>query len=161
MTNDLFDDEPAPNSPEDLGAGWTPRAEKVQPWHTAHPEHPSRRPGNAHEAGESAPERWNVATTDLGIVHMRKFLTWCSELGIDTGEHTVGSLYVALNAHSLNSFRWLMTAIKRSGRKALPSTERMNAATAARDAALLYAGDEANRRTGNEQNHEPARSPRA
>lgn len=110
---DLFDgidDEPKPNSPEDLGGAFVPRAERrkrePKPWHTEHKDHPSNRPENALQPGETAPSSWNVATS-LGIQHMRTFLEWCESAEIEANGHTVGTLYVALNAHSIESFRWL------------------------------------------------------
>ncbi len=141
-TDDLFDDKP--NSPEDLGFGPAPEkpAEPVKrepkPWDPAHPDHPSQRPENRLEDGEAPPDSWNVATTDLGIEHMRKFLAWCDEKSIDKAGHTVGTLYVGLNAHSLDSFRWLCTQLGRCGFERLPSIVSMSKAILKRDPALLY-----------------------
>lgn len=134
---DLFDSEPKPNSPEDLG-GFVPRGERVQPWDPRHPDHPAQRPENQLEPGEGPPPSWNVARTDLGIVHMRKFLAWCDDKGIDPGRETVGSLYVALNVHSLDAFRWLCTQISRTGIRRLPSAGTLSKAILQRDPALLY-----------------------
>lgn len=139
-TDDLFDDqEPKPNSPEDLG-GYTfePRNRKPKRWEKDHPEHPSQRPENQLEDGETEPTSWNVATTDLGIVHMRKFLAWCEEKEIDQAGHTVGTLYVGLNAHSLDGFRWLCGQLARQGFERLPSIVSMSKAILKRDPALLY-----------------------
>lgn len=149
--NDLFDElEPSDNSPEDLG--WTPRQDRIPEWDPRHEAHPSKRPDNQLESGETAPERWNVATTDLGILHVRKFLTWWQdEIDGTIGEHTVGSLYVALNGYDLDRFRWLMTVLKRSGRKALPSTECMVNAINACDPALLYDKSEGERHGNTEE----------
>jgi hypothetical protein len=140
QTPDLFDDEPKPNSPEDLGAGaFVPRAERrPKPWETSHKDHPAQREVNQLEPGEQAPDSWNVATTDLGILHMRKFLAWCEEKEIDTAGHTVGALYVGLNAHSLDSFRWLCSTISRQKLVKLPRIVSMSKAILARDPGLLY-----------------------
>lgn len=140
---DLFDDqEPKPNSPEDLGGTFVPRSERPnrQPksWDTAHPDHPSNRPENEILTGEKPPESWNVAKGALGIQHMRTFLEWCAVKEIDAGDHTVGSLYVGLNAHGLDSFRWLCTQLGRLGFKKLPSIAAMSKAIKQRDAAALY-----------------------
>jgi len=143
-TKDLFDVDPKPNSPEDLGGMFVPRAERrarekrePKPWNPEHKDHPSQRPENQLQPGETAPSSWNVATS-LGIMHMRTFLTWCDEQSIDRGGHTVGTLYVALNAHSIESFRWLCQSLKRSGLEKLPSAAAMSKAILARDVALLY-----------------------
>lgn len=138
---DLFDDEPKPNSPEDLG-GFTPRreqrAKQPKPHDPKHPDHPAQRPENQLEPGESAPESWNVSKGALGILHMRKFLDWCDEKNIDPNGQTVGSLYVGLNAHSLDSFRWLCTQLGRCQFDRLPPVVAMSKAILKRDAALLY-----------------------
>jgi hypothetical protein len=141
---DLFDEPPA-NSPEDLGmvaATFTPRKAEPKPWDPAHADHPARRPVNKLEPGETAPDSWNVATTDLGILHMRKFLAWCAEKDIDTAGHTVGGLYVGLNAHSLDGFRWLCATLGRQGFKKLPSVVAMSKAILARDPGRLYSVDD-------------------
>ncbi len=142
---DLFDDEPRPNSPEDLGGlSFVPRAERrakkkePKPWHTEHKDHPSQRPENQLQPGETAPTSWNVAKVEIGILHMRKFLAWCESAGIEDSGHTVGTLYVALNAHSLEGLRWLCQNLKRTGLAELPTIDAMNRAILARDAALLY-----------------------
>lgn len=136
---DLFDDEPKPNSPEDLGT-FTPRRErrKPPPHDVAHPEHPSQRFENQLEDGEEAPTSWNTATTDLGIQHMRTFLEWCDGKGIDRAGQTVGTLYMGLNAHSLDNFRWLCTQLGRVGVDRLPPAAAMSKAILARDVSLLY-----------------------
>lgn len=128
-TDDLFDDQPAT---------FVPRRDRPKPWQKEHPEHPSQRPENQLEDGETAPTSWNVATTDLGILHMRKFLAWCEEKEIDTAGHTVGSLYCGLNAHSLASFRWLCQQLARQRITRLPSIVAMSKAILKRDPALLY-----------------------
>jgi len=119
-----------------------PRREQVKPWDTRHKDHPAQRPENQLEPGETAPDSWNVATTDLGILHMRKFLVWCEEKAIDPAGHTVGALYVGLNAHSLDSFRWLCSTISRQGLKKLPPIVSMSKAILARDPGLLYSADD-------------------
>lgn len=135
---DLFD-EPSSNSPEDLGMV-TPPAPPREPqaWDPAHKDHPARREVNRLEPGEKPPERWNVATTDLGILHMRKFLAWCAEKSIDPNGATVGSLYVGLNAHSLDGFRWLCSQLTRQGFTKLPPIVSMSKAILARDPGRLY-----------------------
>lgn len=141
---DLFDDDPPANSPEDLGMGapFEPRQQSRKrppnPWDTAHPDHPSNRPENKILTGEKPPESWNVAKGALGIQHMRTFLEWCESKGIDNAGHTVGTLYVGLNAHSVDSFRWLCTVLGRQGFTKLPPIVSMSKAILARDIALLY-----------------------
>lgn len=140
---DLFDEEPKPNSPEDIGgATFVPRADRVKPWHKEHPDHPANRPHNKLEPGEEPPTSWNVANVEMGIFEMRVFLGWCADQGMDCGNHSVGTLYVALNAHSKQSFKWLCQSLKHAGMAKLPSTGAMNAAMSKRSQALLYdAGD--------------------
>lgn len=136
---DLFDEEPRPNSPEDLGGTFTPRRERrPKPWDPAHKDHPSQRPGNELKPGEDAPTSWNVANIEMGIAEMRKFLEWCEANGIDAGGESVGTLYTALNAHSKAAFRWLCQQLKRCGFDRLPPVGRLDRAIKARDAALLY-----------------------
>lgn len=142
-TPDMFDD-PKPNSPEDLGGFFEPRAERrsrkkrePKPWEPEHKDHPAQRIENQLQPGETAPSSWNVAKS-LGILHMRTFLEWCDEQGIDRRGHTVGTLYVALNAHSIESLRWLCSNLKRCRLEKLPELGAMNKAILARDAALLY-----------------------
>lgn len=143
-TPDLFDD-PKPNSPEDLGGFFEPRSARrarekkrePKPWHTEHKDHPAQRPENQLQPGETPPSSWNVATS-LGIQHMRTFLEWCDEQSIDRNGHTVGTLYVALNAHSIDALRWLCQSLKRSRLEKLPTLDAMNKAILARDVALLY-----------------------
>jgi len=69
---------------------------------------------------------------------MRKLLSWCEEKGIDPHGETVGSLYVSLNAHSLDGMRWLCTNLQRCGLDRLPSVGVIDRAIKKRDPALLY-----------------------
>lgn len=138
---DLFDD-PKPNSQEDIGGTFVPRREQVKPWQTQHAAHPANRAHNKLEPGEEPPTSWNVANVEMGIVEMRTFLGWCKDSGIDTTGHSVGSLYMALNAHGKASFKWLCQQLKRTSMAKLPSTAAMHKAMSARDEALLYADAE-------------------
>jgi len=143
---DLFDDEPKPNSPEDIG-GFVPRAERgPKPWETSHPDHPAQRSHNKLQPGEDAPASWNVANIEMGIAEMRTFLGWCDDHKIDTTGHTVGSLYVALNAHGKQSFRWLCQQLVNSKATSLPAVGNISKAIKARQPGLLYAADEPERR---------------
>ncbi len=136
---DLFDEEPSPNSPEDLGGTFVPRRERrPKPWDQSHPDHPSQRPHNKLEPGEDPPSAWHVATVEMGSAERRVFLKWCEDNGIDAGEHSVGSLYVALNACSKASFRWLCHHLKRCGFTRLPNVGAIDRAIKARDESLLY-----------------------
>lgn len=139
---DLFEDEPKPNSPEDLGGTFTPRsqrpARRPKPWDTEHPDHPSNRPENRILTGEDPPESWNVSKGSLGIQHMRTFLEWCEGKDMDTTGHSVGTLYCALNAHGLGSFRWLCTALGRGKFTKLPPVAMLDKAIKKRDVSLLY-----------------------
>lgn len=135
-TGDLFDPPAPPETHQE------PTKREPKPWHTDHAEHPANRPENALQDGEKAPERWNVAKVEMGIEQMRQFLGWCSDNGIDTAGHSVGSLYVALNAHNRDGFRYLCQALKRSELSALPSAGALHRAMSARRDALLYSSDD-------------------
>lgn len=136
---DLFDEEPKPNSPEDLGGSFVPRRERrPKAWDPAHPDHPSQRPHNKLEPGEEPPTSWNVAKIEMGIAEMRTFLEWCEASGIDAGDQTVGTLYTALNAHDKAAFRWLCHHLKRCGFTRLPNVGTIDRAIKARDESLLY-----------------------
>ena len=139
---DLFDEEPKANSPEDLGlaagATFTPRNEIPKPWHKDHPKHPSNRPHNKLEPGEEPPTSWNVANVEMGIAEMRTFLGWCTDKEIDITGHSVGTLYVTLNGHSKQGFKWLCTQLARTGMKKLPPVAALDKAIKARDETLLY-----------------------
>lgn len=140
---DLFDDEPKPNSPEDIGGSFVPRSERrPKPWDQAHPNHPSQRTHNKLEPGEVAPESWNVANIEMGIMEMRTFLTWCTDHNIDTDGHTVGGLYTALNAHGKLSFRWLCQSLVQGNHSKLPPVANMDRAIKQRQAGLLYPSTE-------------------
>ena len=142
---DLFD-EPAPNSPEDLGGLATPAKRAPKRWDRDHPDHPSQRPHNQLQPGETAPTSWNVAHVEMGIAEMRLFLDWCKSHEIDTDGHTVGLLYVALNAHSKLSFRWLCQALVSGHHTALPDVGHIARAIKSRKAGLLYPATEPERR---------------
>jgi hypothetical protein len=142
---DLFD-EPAPNSPEDLGGLQTPAKRAPKPWHTDHPDHPANRPHNRLEPGEAAPTSWNVAHVEMGIEQMRTFLTWCTDHDIDTDGHTVGGLYVGLNAHSKLSFRWLCQVLVQDRHATLPDVGLLDRAIKKRGRRLLYPQTEPERR---------------
>lgn len=138
---DLFDDESSTNSPDDLG-GMIKPGEKIHKWDTRHEDHPSQRPENKLRPGEEPPTSWNVARIEMGIEQMRTFLDWCREHDIDTHTITVGTIYVALNAHGKASFRWLCGQLKRTKMTQLPSLGAINKAMSARSTALLYDSDD-------------------
>jgi len=141
---DLFDDPPA-NSPDDIGFGKPPPREP-KPHELNHPDHPSQRPHNRLEPGEEPPASWNVAHVEMGIEQMRIFLHWCTDHDIDTTGHSVGALYVALNAHSKPSFRWLCQALVQGGHATLPDVGLIDRAIKKRTAGLLYPSTEPERR---------------
>lgn len=141
--SDLFDDPPA-NSPDDLGFGKPERPPK--PHDPRHPDHPAQRPHNQLQPGEEPPTSWNVANVEMGIAEMRTFLAWCTDHDIDIGDHTVGSLYVALNAHGKDSFRWLCTQLLRNKFERLPDVGLISRAIKKRQAGLLYPSTEPERR---------------
>ncbi len=135
-TGDLFDPPAPPETHQE------PTKREPKPWHTDHAAHPSKRPENALQDGEKPPERWNVAKVEMGIEQMRQFLGWCADNGIDTAGHSVGSLYVALNAHGRDGFRYLCQAIKRTKIEALPSAGALHRTMSARRDVLLYSDGE-------------------
>lgn len=128
---DLFDEEPPT---------FVPRSEKLEPWHPKHPDHPSQRAHNKLEPGEDPPTSWNVANVEMGIAEMRTFLGWCTDKEIDTTGHSVGTLYVALNGHSKQGFKWLCQQLARTGMGRLPHVAALDKAIKARDETLLYSG---------------------
>lgn len=115
-----FDDEPKPNSPEDLGI--------VTP---------------AHVYGKPAPEPdplpTNASSQALQLPEVRKFVDWIHKQGLPThAEVTVGHVLIALSGMTMTDLRWLCKAIRRAGRAPRPST--MLKAAKARDVRILRPG---------------------
>lgn len=134
---DLFEDDSKSNSPDDLG-GMIKPGEKVPKWNEAHADHPAQRPENKLEPGEDPPTSWNVSRVEMGVVQMRVFLVWCTDHDIDIGTMTVGRIYVALNAHGKDSFRWLCTQLLRTKMTQLPALGSIAKAMSARNTSMLY-----------------------
>jgi hypothetical protein len=115
----LFDDEPKPNSPEDLGLVTPP-----------------------HVFGEKTPEprkTTNASSHALKLPEIRKFVEWIHKQGLPThADVTVGHVFVALSGMSMTDLRWLCKAIRRAGRAPRPST--MLKAAKARDVRILRPG---------------------
>ena len=126
---------------DDLGGKIKP-GDTVPKWNEQHVDHPAQRPDNKLEPGEDPPTSWNVAKVEMGIKQMRQFLTWCTEHDIDIGGMTVGRIYVALNAHGKDSFRWLCTQLLRTKMTTLPSLGSIAKAMSARSVPLLYDPDD-------------------
>ncbi len=116
----LFDDEPKPNSPEDLG---------LVP--------------SAHVYGKPTPEREPVQKTlspcAIGWKDFRKFVDFIRKEEIPTHvDVTVGHCMTSLSGLGLEDLRWLCQAIRKIGRAPCPVT--MKKAAIARRVRILGPG---------------------
>lgn len=115
------DDEPAPNSPEDLGLV-TPTA---RPYgvETPEPEKPTT----------------NASTNALQIPEIHKFINWVHAQDLPVhADVKVGHCAVAFSGLCVADLRWLCQAIRQAGRAPVPAT--MKKAILARDVSILRPG---------------------
>lgn len=117
----LDDDEPAPNSPEDLGLV-TPAA---RPYgvETPEPEKPTS----------------NASSHAVQIPDLRKFVDWVKDQDLPVhADVKVGHCAIAFSGLCVADLRWLCHAIRQAGRAPAPTT--MKKAVFARDVSILRPG---------------------
>jgi hypothetical protein len=115
------DDEPAANSPEDLGLVTSaPRPYGVK---TPEPEKPTS----------------NASSHAVQVPDLRKFVDWVQDQDVPIhADVTVGHCQVSFSGLCVSDLRWLCQAIRQAGRAPAPAT--MLKAVRARDVAILRPG---------------------
>jgi len=118
LFDDDFEDEPKPNSPEDLGLA----APNPNAYGTPRPE------------PEPLPE--NFCRSAIQPDDARTFVDWVNEQELPVhAAVTVGGILVGLSGLGRNDLKWLCRAIRQAGRA--PSPERMRRAVMSHDVAVL------------------------
>ena len=116
------DEEPKPNSPEDLGMVTTRRGEKIKLYGKSKP--------------EPDPMPVNLCSSAISWEDVRKFIAWIHDQDIPTHARiTLGGIVVNLSGLGVPDLRWLCGAIRQVGRA--PSPELMFRAVTTRDVAVL------------------------
>jgi len=126
-SNEMFgrhdeDDDPKPNSPEDLGLG------------------PHSRPPESKAYGKRSPGPdpipHNVATGTIQFDDAKKFVTWLHDQDLPIHEDvTVGHVLVALSGLGVSELRWLCQGIRQAEK--VPQPALMKLAAMKRDVAFL------------------------
>jgi hypothetical protein len=129
----LADDEPKPNSPDDLGFGKHERPDGVDD-----------RPPPEKAFGESSPGPDpvpdNHSRSAIQIDDARKFVKWIHEQELPIHEDvTVGHVLVAFSGWGTEKLGWVCRAVRQAGVAPKPST--MLAAARANDVGLLRQDD--------------------
>lgn len=122
-SGDLFDDEPKPNSPEDLG--------QVTP--------PGQRLYGMSSMREPDPPPVNLSSHAIQLEDARVFVDWIKKQSIEIHvDVTPGRVLVVLSGLGLPDLKWLCKAILQAGRA--PQPETMKKAVVARDVRVLRPG---------------------
>lgn len=130
----LFDDEPKPNSPEDLGAA---------PVGPPDPERPRARRPYGRPRPDPNPIPVNVASGTIQITDARKFVAWLSDQEFPIHRSiSVGTVVVNLSGFTPKDLGWLCRACRQA--QVAPAPELMRSALLKRDVSLLRgsAGEE-------------------
>lgn len=134
--SDLFgetDDEPKPNSPEDLGQS-SPRLKPERP------DGVDDRPPRAKSFGDPSPGPdpvpSNQCSSAIQIDDVRKFVAWIHDQDVPIHEDvTVGHVLVAFSGWGTEKLGWVCRAVRQAGRAPAPSV--MRKAALENDVALL------------------------
>lgn len=134
-SDDLFadDQEPKPNSPEDLGLG-PPRVKPERP------DGVDDRPPSSKSFGESSPGPdpvpRNACSSAIQIDDARKFVKWIHEQDLPIHEDvTVGHVLVAFSGWGTEKLGWVCRAVRQAG--VVPKPSKMREAAIANDVGLL------------------------
>lgn len=140
----LFDAEPGPNSPEDLGyrAPQAPETEVAGPTApdsnaTAEPEpRPPYRQAYGDPSPEPDPYPRNMASSAVQIEDARRLVEWLGEQDIPVhADCTVGHILVGLSGLGRPDLKWLCQAIRQAGNA--PAPNQMRGAILKHDVGLL------------------------
>ncbi len=133
----LADDDPKPNSPDDLGFGRSSLRPERPPGVDDRP--PAEKAfGDPSPGPDPVPD--NHARSAIQIEDARKFVTWIHDQDIQIHEDvTVGHVVVALSGWGKEALGWLCRACRQAGRAPAPTT--MREAWVAKDVGLLRKGE--------------------
>ena len=123
------DEDPKPNSPDDLGFGRPERPPDVD-----------RRPSSSRSYGESSPGPdpvpQNVASGTIQYQDAKTFVGWLHDQDLPThADVTIGHVLVALSGLGKAELRWLCQAVRQAER--IPAPWVMKIAAMKKDVGLL------------------------